>query len=1102
MPLQFQLTQMPFQVGLQEGLDPRLAPLGTLTTAENVRWSKTGRLEKRYGTTPLTTNTRIPTESSYTTGAIASGYRLGVRGKELFLIDGHYLHSWSPSLNTWTRRDRVPDLGIEWKKITTLSKNVGGNPSSWKLANYAPATPPSFSVTGNVMCLAWVESYTSQYFTSQTTPSLVYAIIDISTGALLQPKTVIQDVGDIGGAERPKVVSYNGAFHVYYKEGSSTAVPVQQKMYVASISAATYLQIGAPFFLNTFGTTTAELNGFDVSVARYYDSSTELSFEFLIFAVAKLQGQIEISKRTWDPIIGMSSDASANTVKSYINTPSPTDFLGDISIFQESQNPAFLEAGDIQIVFQRQLNFDLALFFTSVEPGGLTQVAPISQVGALPSGSSVRFLDFFVASAPPTYGQYAIVATWYSVDVYEPQTFPLTTTSVHYTYTGASMSLANALTTPTTRIPNVCINSKPFVVDGKTYSVISDSTRICNGQSNTEDVHVFSTHVVDVTKSDFVPVGALSPNGFLQSPLHAHKIDVSATLRALSGTGCKASTPYVSGNDAYFVTASIEGGITFAKVSVGKSVPSMWCNVTYNQEAYVGGGVLTAFDGQSCFDFGFSRIAGFADVNRSLNNPYLVQCVNEYTSAAGILHRSAPSYAVLSLLDGQLPVPASTDAKWLAQGISSKRRGGTALSLLSKYVKYKLYLSKANSSTVYQASVEDSVSSLSYGGWTSDTATPVPALGTIYTAGGILDDEQPPSLTTICLHKDRIWGVDGSGNQVWFSKSFLDDYGVAPGFSSQFRIQFSKKVTALASLDEKLIAFGEDTLWYLLGGDGVTPDGLKSDLQGPFSIQSDVGCTNPRSVVSTPDGVMFQSARGIYLLTRGLELAWIGRPVKDKLAAYPVITSAVLVAAHNEVRFTANNAAGNAGIVLVYNYVEKQWTTYQYAGFGYPSYAPIADAIVWNGVYTFVTPNGQVYQEDTSTHIDASFYWVPMTIETSWVSATGPIAFQSVRSVQLVGTSHSDHSLTVSIGFDGNAAYQQVKTWPEGSPVTAVGDLEQAAIAVTNRRKCQMLRVKIQDGTPIATLPYGTGKGPSFDALGLETGVKRGFAPTPATKKG
>jgi hypothetical protein len=62
-----------------------------------------------------------------------------------------------------------------------------------------------------------------------------------------------------------------------------------------------------------------------------------------------------------------------------------------------------------------------------------------------------------------------------------------------------------------------------------------------------------------------------------------------------------------------------------------------------------------------------------------------------------------------------------------------------------------------------------------------------------------------------------------------------------------------------------------------------------------------------------------------------------------------------------------------------------------------------------------------------------------------------------------------------------------------------VGD-EDANVIINTRRKCNTIRFKVVDSTP-TTGTVGTGRGPSWDSMGLEVGVKRGFGNAPATKR-
>ncbi len=361
-----------------------------------------------------------------------------------------------------------------------------------------------------------------------------------------------------------------------------------------------------------------------------------------------------------------------------------------------------------------------------------------------------------------------------------------------------------------------------------------------------------------------------------------------------------------------------------------------------------------------------------------------------------------------------------------------------------------------------------------------------------------------PRRSRFMQHADRLWVLTGDRKTWWYSKAFQDDLGTAPGFHPNLRLAFNDLQTAALSLDDKGVFYSANGVKYLLGI-GPTPNGLNSDFQGPFTIQSDVGCINARSLVATPDGHMFLSSRGIYLLTRGLELFWIGRQVQDQIAAFPVITSAVLVAKQNQVRFTCNTADGASGIVLVFDYVEKQWSTFRYlqSEAGGPG-AAIADAFMWNGAWTCVTPAGQVWVESSTAYLDSGA-WVYLTLETAWNSAAGPLGYQSVRNFGLGGVSYSNHDLAISVGFDGEESYDQgPEAFEAGSDVTAIGPLEHCSISINDRRKCSSIRFKVTDAPPTdpGTFPLGNGRGAAFDTMLIEVGLMRGPRRTSETRKG
>lgn len=164
MPLDFQVVQTPFRLGIEEGVDPHHVPLGTLTTAENVVWAKQNQVRKRFGTTRLT-------RGYLNGGSIAAGSRLFTRGSELCLIDGSYLYSYSSTQATWIRTGKVPDVGLT---------------SSVLLDTFQGVLSADIGVSGNIIVHAWVSGDPTG---STNTGSLWYQIVDRSTGTLLVPPT-------------------------------------------------------------------------------------------------------------------------------------------------------------------------------------------------------------------------------------------------------------------------------------------------------------------------------------------------------------------------------------------------------------------------------------------------------------------------------------------------------------------------------------------------------------------------------------------------------------------------------------------------------------------------------------------------------------------------------------------------------------------------------------------------------------------------------------------------------------------------------------------------------------------------------------------------
>jgi hypothetical protein len=360
----------------------------------------------------------------------------------------------------------------------------------------------------------------------------------------------------------------------------------------------------------------------------------------------------------------------------------------------------------------------------------------------------------------------------------------------------------------------------------------------------------------------------------------------------------------------------------------------------------------------------------------------------------------------------------------------------------------------------------------------------------LYTTGGTLENIAPPACNVVKSFKNRLFlaGLENS-NDVLFSKEFVADEGVA--FSDLLRVSVNASgggITALATLDEKLVIF-KSTGIFILTGQGPTDTGAQNDFQSPQQVSSDVGCSEPESVVETPMGVMFKARRGIYLLDRGLNVSYIGDKVEQFNALN--VSGAVLVPEFNHVRFTTEE-----GTTLVYDYLFRLWTTF--------TNQAAVSAVFWDDAYCFLRSDGEVWKESTSSYADNGTP-VKTRIETSWISTAGLQGFQRIYRAQVLGEYVGEHYLKVSVAYDFEAFYRETFTIdasgatvssaygsesPYGSGVfggqeNGVYQLE-CSVA---RQKCSSIKFLIEDYFPSSQATGGF----KISALTLTAGVKQGL---------
>ena len=463
----------------------------------------------------------------------------------------------------------------------------------------------------------------------------------------------------------------------------------------------------------------------------------------------------------------------------------------------------------------------------------------------------------------------------------------------------------------------------------------------------------------------------------------------------------------------------------------------------------------------------------------------------------GMLHRSpvSPSKSEATA-GGNLSVALNVSSS----SISSKQRAsfGTA-SASPAWV--MLYRTERNGSLYYQLMLEPQTSVLfndpqiddvSMTDTVADSAIAsgiaLSSMPQIYTASGAVDDVCPPAAIAMLGHQDRAWLLAGDGHTLWASKALSDDPTVAPGFNEALTLYFANAKTCLGALPGAIAALGEDSIDLVTG---LGPDSTGLGSWGQQGIQTDLGCTSPRSLATIPQGLVYRSRRGIELLDTGLNITWIGEAIQDQLATYPNVTSAVVVSDKRHLRISVENDAQDAGRVLVYDYGRGVWGVWNY-GF------PVADAAVIAGTYTLLRYNGAVYQENDTSRDDGVYVESAVTLI---LTTNGPNTWQRLKHAQVLGTSATDHTLTMSIKRDFAADYEYEKTFESAGDVTTPGPLEKARITPPVQ-KGQSFVLRIADSAADDDDTTDAGTGPILESLAIWVQRKPGLARVSASRRG
>jgi hypothetical protein len=546
-------------------------------------------------------------------------------------------------------------------------------------------------------------------------------------------------------------------------------------------------------------------------------------------------------------------------------------------------------------------------------------------------------------------------------------------------------------------------------------------------------------------------------------------------------------TRLVSGGTTTFTLTGVN------KIGISFDVSSTGISSQLGKNLHISGGYVKMYDGSSIIEHNFhlypETLTLTAGGGAIAAGTYRYIAIWEWIDSQGQIHRSQTSLPVSITLGGSNNVTVTVPTL----RYTDKKDTRTAV-IASIY-------RTANNGTLFYKVTSDS--SPTYNTTTADTISFVDNLTDaqlisrqlLYTTGGVVDNSPAPACTVLKSSKNRLFAAGlENGSEIAFSKPFVEGEGVA--FSDVFRKQVDTKggkITALAELDEKLVIFKRSAI-YILSGEGPTDAGSADDFRVQ-AVSSDVGCIEPETVVETPQGVMFKSDKGIWLLDRGLSTKYLG----DRVEAYNYlnITSAIVVANLNQVRFTSVE-----GITLVYDYYYDLWYTF--------TTQLSVDATTWLSQYVYVKPDGKVMIENSA--FDDNKSPIKTKLTTSWLSLAGLQNYQRTYMVTILGTYGGPHKLIASVAYDfkdseyetfvidldelGYSTTYGEGTYGDGVYGTLTDSTYQFEMKLA-KQKCQAIRITLRDsfGNSVPSQSF------SISAVSVAVGIKQGNNKLPGSRR-
>lgn len=638
----------------------------------------------------------------------------------------------------------------------------------------------------------------------------------------------------------------------------------------------------------------------------------------------------------------------------------------------------------------------------------------------------------------------------------------------------------------TVMLRSVGLASKPFIAPSGTAYVI-----ITYGESNQPTYFLATT-----TGSIYMRLAYSNGGGYTVG-------HVLPTVSELDGTyyvPYRIKTFLASVNKGTALPSGTPTNGIFTQTGINLAIFDINTSGQYSSEIagalHLTGGQLWEYDGVKPVEHGFhvwpENVASATSTGAGglVAQTYYYAFCYEWTDNQGNLHRSAPSIPKVQITT----TASSTNTLYVPTLRLTDKISPNPVRIVGyrwSTAQPVYYQFTSISSPTLNVTTSDYVT-------ITDAAADSAVLGQtlLYTTGGVIENIAAPASVHSALFKNRLFLIDAEDpNLLWYSKPVIEAVPVelsdlltiyvaptaaSPGSTGPMR--------CLAAMDDKLIIF-KDTTPYYLTGNGPDITGANNDYGDPVAINSPVGCSNPNSIVLTPNGLMFQSQKGIWQLGRDLSLAYVGAPVEAFNSQ--VVKSAVRIPNSTQVRFVLDN-----GLTLLYDYYYDQW--------GIFTNIRAISSTIYQSQHTYLNEFGQILKETPNTYVDAGNP-VLMSLTTGWINLAGLQGFERFYFMHLLGTYITPFKLNVKIAYNYNPspvqsiivtpdnfspAYGDEAVYGGGGNYGGEGNVFSARI-FPEQQKCESFQITVEEmyDPSYDTLP---GQGLSLSGMNLTIGVKKG----------